>query len=1173
MSSYPRVGAVPWRLLPVVCAVFGTVGSLAAYWAADYLGREDTWLPPLALLGGLAITCLLVLYLHALIRRTRDLEKANRALQTEIAERKRAEEAVRNSEARYRSLFEFTGDPIMLLDENGFLECNQATLRFFGCTSKEEFISKHPVELSPPKQPDGTDSRAAAEARIATALTEGMLRFEWMHRRMDGADVIADVLLNRVDVEDGRVLQAVVRDISDRKRAEAQLLEAHDQLEERVRLRTAELASANEELKREISDRTKAEEELAYERFLLVTLMDNSLDYIYFKDTQGRFLRISRALAGYFGMDDPVQAIGKSDFDIFDAERAEQYMADEREVMKTGEPVMDKEEEQPWADGRTRWISTTKVPLRNAQGEVIGTFGVSRNITTRKRAEKVLQDSQALYSSLVENLPVSVFRKDLEGRIVFGNRRYCETLGHPLEELLGKTDFELFPPELAKKYRKDDATVLATGEGWEDVEEHRKPNGEMTYVHVLKTPVRDAQGSVTGIQGVFWDVTARKQAEAALEVAKEAAEAANRAKSDFLANMSHEIRTPMNAIIGMTELVLDTRLTDSQQDYLKMVRESGDALLALINDILDFSKIEAGKLELESVPFDLRESLGDTMKSLAMRAHSKGLELVCEIQSDVPERLVGDPGRLRQIVVNLVGNAVKFTETGEVVLTVGYESRSDGEVVLHFAVSDTGIGIPEDKAAHIFEAFEQADSTTTRRFGGTGLGLAISSRLVESMGGQIGVESRVGQGSTFHFTAKFPVATGDAPTGPTLKPAVIRDTPVLIVDDNATNRRILREMLGNWGMRPTTAESVREALPLLRGAHQAGEPYALVLTDANMPDVDGFALAKEIKEDRMLGSTIIMMLTSGDRHGDVTRCEELGLAAYLLKPVKQSELFDAIVLALGVSEMEDAPSSKAAAEEIAQLLPLRVLLAEDSLVNQRLAVGLLEKHGHTVVVACHGREAVATLQSQSFDVVLMDVQMPEMDGFEATAAIRHQEKGTGRHIPIVAMTAHAMKGDRERCLAAGMDSYVSKPIRAGQLFQVIEAVLAPHEETMATPDSPPTGKSVVDWFEALEGTEGDHELLLLTAEAFLEESPRLLATIRGAITENATAKLETAAHALKSTLCFFGAASDAAAELEEMARAGDLGHAQDTFTTLETEMNEVMSALRDYVDGKRPEDR
>jgi CheY-like chemotaxis protein/HPt (histidine-containing phosphotransfer) domain-containing protein len=373
-------------------------------------------------------------------------------------------------------------------------------------------------------------------------------------------------------------------------------------------------------------------------------------------------------------------------------------------------------------------------------------------------------------------------------------------------------------------------------------------------------------------------------------------------------------------------------------------------------------------------------------------------------------------------------------------------------------------------------------------------------------------------------------------------------------------------MLGNWGMRPATAASVREALPLLRGAHQAGEPYSLVLTDANMPDVDGFTLAKEIKDDRMLGSTIIMMLTSGDRYGDVTRCDELGLAAYLLKPIKQSELFDAIVLALGVSEAED-DSSKAVTEETARLRPLKVLLAEDSLVNQRLAVGLLEKHGHTVVVAGHGREAIATLQSQTFDVVLMDVQMPEMDGFEATAAIRHQERRTGSHIPIIAMTAHAMKGDRERCLAAGMDGYVSKPIRASQLFQVIESMLPPGEETTAPPESSSADESVVNWSEALEGTEGDHELLLSMTEAFLEESPQLLATIRDTIAKNATAELQTAAHALKSTLCFFGAvtASDAAATLEGMGRKGNLEGAEETLMSLQREVTRLISVLADYV--------
>jgi len=713
----------------------------------------------------------------------------------------------------------------------------------------------------------------------------------------------------------------VAVDITELKQAEQALREAHEQLEQRVKERTAELANANEELKREIAVRKRAEEDLAYERFLLTTLLEYAPDFVYFKDAESRFIRLSRGLANYYGLGDPSEAIGKSDFDFYDAQQANQYRADEQEVMRTGTPVVDKEEEQLWPDWRLTWLWTSKVPLYSAEGEVIGTFGISR------------------------------------------------------------------------------------------------------------------------------DITHRKQIEVQLQAAKEAAETANRAKSDFLANMSHEIRTPMNAIIGMTELVLDTELTPSQRDYLKMVRESGDALLSLINDILDFSKIEAGKLDLDCAAFDVRESLGDTLKFLALRAHTKGLELACRIQPEVPDRLVGDVGRLRQIVVNLVGNAIKFTDAGEVVLHVDRQSQSDDEVVVHFAVADTGIGIPEEKQTSIFNAFEQADSSTTRRFAGTGLGLAISSRLVSFMEGKIWVESEVGRGSTFHFTARFGLGSSEAAGVAPVDPRMIRGTRVLAVDDNATNRLILEEMLRNWGMKPTAVASVSEALPLLDQAYKFGEPYALILTDANMPDVDGFALVEQVKQNVKLGSTIIMMLTSGDRPGDIARCEQLGVAAYLLKPIKQSELFDAIVLALGITAVEDEVSQKRPADQPSRICPLQILLAEDSFVNQKLAVGLLEKYGHTVVVANHGREAIAAVQSREFDLILMDVEMPEMDGFEATAAIRAWENETGTHIPIVAMTAHAMKGDRERRLEAGMDDYVAKPIRAKQLFDTIETVLRTDNES------------------------------------------------------------------------------------------------------------------------------
>jgi PAS domain S-box-containing protein len=926
------------------------------------------------------------------------------------------------------------------------------------------------------------------------------------------------------------------------------LIRLKEELEDKVAVRTAALVDANEELKKEIAERQQVGRLIGRAKKEWEASVDAVSELILLTDSDGLIVRCNQTTVKYLKSSYTV-LIGKHIDAAFFAEKTPDGIRMQE---------VPKEIQFPKMDG---WFTVKSYPVM-VEDEIQRHVYVIRDVTERILAQREIERQKTYFESLVENSPVAIVILSLDHKIVSFNPAFEKLFGYKNDEVAGSNLDEILVPEDSFDEAVDFTNQALSGGRVHSFGQRCRKDGSLVDVEIFGVPVIVGDVMV-GVLGLYHDITD-------LVRARREAELADRAKSEFLANMSHEIRTPLNGVIGMVELALDTGLTDEQDDYLQTARDSADSLLGLLNDILDFSKIAAGQLDLDCIDFDLRSTVEGVAQTLAPRAELSNLEMACMIYHDVPLRLQGDPGRLRQILVNLVGNAIKFTQDGEVVIQVRVKEDLEEEVCLLFSVRDTGIGIPEGRLPTIFDRFVQVDSSTTRKYGGTGLGLAISKQLVEIMGGEIEVESDFGQGSTFTFTCTFK----KQPEATELKlvvPVDLQDVRILVVDDNATNCMILNKTLENFGCRVWTVNGGQQALDTLQAAKQAGSPYRLVLLDMQMPEMDGEQVLEAIKANPRLEDTVVVILTSIGRRGDAARLEALGCAGYLLKPIKQRQLYEALVSVLG-QRHETAGEQKplfVTRHFISEQMrtSTRILLAEDNPINQKLVVALLQKAGYSLDVVENGEQAVDAVRKNQYDLVFMDVQMPVMDGLEASRVIREREKD-GRHIPIVAMTAHALKGDREMCLAAGMDEYLAKPLAPDEVFAVIQRLSL---QPSAEPESAQMGVALGDHGKGLPidlaaalprfGDDLDFfkELLADFIVQLIDQHKQMVDALEGGATEG----LARLAHSLKGLAANFSAGrlNRLAELLEGQSKAGDLTGAPALLDNIEQEIPRLQAFL------------
>jgi PAS domain S-box-containing protein len=1043
------------------------------------------------------------------------------AIKQDVTERKRAEKALRESEQFSREVIASAQEGVVVYDREFRYQVWNRFMEELTGVPASEALGKHGFDLFPhlrEQKVEGLLQRALAGEvvrspdmpfRVPTTGKSGWIASVFSPHFGDGGEILGVI--------------GIIDDITERKRAET----ARQESEERFR-----------------------------------SLFENATVGIYRTTATGQVLLANPALLKMLGYK-TVEELAERNLEeegfepTYPRQRFRERMDRDGEV-KGLEVVWERQ------DGSTIFVRESARAICGEGNQLLYYDGIVEDITERKLAEEMLQESEERFRQMAENVEEVLLLFDPQvNKVFYVSPAYEKVWGRSCESLYAS------PRSFLAGIHPDDRPIIAAsleishrsrGE-WE----YRviRPDGTVRWVWDRAFPIRDSAGKVVRIAELVQDITERKQVEVATHRAMEAAEEANRAKSEFLANMSHELRTPMNAVIGMTELALATDLDPEQRHYLELVESSADSLLDLINNILDFSKIDAGKFELEATPFILANVVDAALHSLAIQAYRKGLEMACGLDPGIPSPLVGDPLRLKQIVVKLVENAIKFTDQGEVVLRAWVESKEEAAVVLHIAVADTGVGIPEDKIALVFEAFTQVDGSLTRRFEGAGLGLAICSELVRMMGGAIWVESGKDRGSTFHVTVRLGLDTGKASDSDEGVSDLLRSMPVLVVDDHAASREILADMLRHRGMVPTVVDGGEAALATIREAQASVSPFRLALFDAQISGSDGLVLAEQARRITGFSAPILMMLPPTDAGRDATRCRELGIVDYCTKPVGESDLVKAIVKALGTSAAGTAPPKICgSSQELGRAL--HILLAENNEVSQVLVTHLLEKRGHRVSPAADGLEVLAAVQdahSQDFDLVLMDTEMPCMNGLEATRAIREFERKTGGRLPIIAMTVHPMPSEEEACRAAGMDAYLAKPLRASALFEIIQRAVAPPEAAAPVKPPPPP---VFDKSRFLSRLEGDELLGREIIEMFLQECPKLLENVHGAAEQRNPSLLERAAHSLKGSVGDMAApqAFAAACTLEQNAREGKIEDADAALMILEPALNRLVDELR-----------